>query len=80
MREHWKACGIALLVALSLAYARVAPQPGLLSEQRRDDCTLESQRLFHCASYNLPNSMLTDKQKEMCCEAVQSFNLNGCFW
>lgn len=80
MREHWKACGILLLVALSLATARVAPQPALLSEQRRDDCTLESQRLFHCASYTAPNSMLTDKQKEMCCEAVQSFNLNGCFW
>ncbi|CAL8462081.1 g1612 [Coccomyxa elongata] len=79
MREHWKASGILLLVALSLASARVVPQPGLLSEQRRDDCTLESQRLFHCASFNAPNSMLTDKQKELCCEAVQSFNLNGCF-
>ncbi|EIE24352.1 hypothetical protein COCSUDRAFT_65860 [Coccomyxa subellipsoidea C-169] len=79
MREQWTTCSLLLLVALSLASARVTPQPVLLSEQRRDECTLESQRLFHCASYNAPNSMLTDKQREMCCGAVQTFNLNGCF-
>ncbi|KAK9906379.1 hypothetical protein WJX75_000870 [Coccomyxa subellipsoidea] len=79
MREQWRTRALLLLVALSLASARVAPQPVLLSEQRRVECTTESQRLFHCASYTAPNSMLTDKQKEMCCEAVHTFNLNGCF-
>jgi hypothetical protein len=79
MTVPWRV-GLALTLGiLSVATAAINTVQ-LLSDKRREECTVESQRLYHCASYSAPSSILTEKQKEMCCEAVRTFNWSGCFW
>lgn len=67
--------GVLLLCALSSTAAQWAMSPS-----QRDDCTVETQRLYHCATYSSPTTLLTDAQKEMCCEAVSELHISGCFW
>ncbi|CAL5228049.1 g11114 [Coccomyxa viridis] len=61
-----------------LRYTRIV-LPQLLSDKRRDECQLETQRLFHCSTFAAPDSPLTDNQRQMCCEALHTFNEDNCF-
>jgi hypothetical protein len=65
---------VLLLLLLSSALGQ------LLSGEERTLCTLETQRLYHCASYTSPKSLLTPKQQQICCDAVRSLHDDGCFW
>ena len=65
------------LLLLMLAASASAQQ---LSEEDRVECTVETQRLYHCASYTSPNPLLTAKQQQICCKAVRSLHEDGCFW
>lgn len=79
MRQQWRAVlGLLLCAATVAAAGIVAPQ--LLSHKQRDECQLETQRLYHCSTFNAPGSPLTDNQRELCCDALHTFNQNDCFW
>lgn len=67
--------GLLLLCTLSSTAAQ-----WVMSASQRDDCTMETQRLYHCATYSSPTTLLSDAQKGMCCEAVSQFQVSGCFW
>lgn len=66
-----------LLLLVLLAAGASAQQ---LSEEDRMECTQETQRLYHCASFTTQNPLLTAKQQQICCEAVSSLHEAGCFW
>ena len=79
MRQQWSAVlGLSLCAATVAAAGIVTPQ--LLSSKQRDECQLETQRLYHCSTFMAPDSPLTDNQKELCCAALRTFNQDSCFW
>ena len=79
MRRQWKAfLGLSLCAASVAAADIVAPE--LLSHKQRDECQLETQRLYHCSTFMAPDSPLTDSQRQLCCESLQNFNQANCFW
>ena len=79
MRQQWSAVlGLSLCAATVAAAGIVTPQ--LLSSKQRDECQLETQRLYHCSTFMAPDSPLTDNQKEPCCAALRTFNQDSCFW
>ena len=79
MRQQWRAVlGLSLCAATVASAGIVLPQP--LSDKQRDECQLETQRLFHCSTFAAPDSPLTDNQRQMCCEALHTINQDSCFW
>ena len=79
MRRQWRAVlGLSLCAATVASAGLVTPQ--LLSQKQKDECQLETQRLYHCSTFTAPDSPLTDHQRDLCCEALQTFNKDNCFW
>ena len=79
MRQQWRTIlGLSLCAASVAAADIVTPQ--LLSQKQKDECQLETQRLYHCSTFRSPESPLTDNQRQLCCDSLQSFNQANCFW
>lgn len=55
------------------------PRQRLLSDELREACTNDAQRLVFCSTYSSPYTLLTANQRATCCASLQQFNLNGCF-
>lgn len=57
-----------------------SPIQRLLSDELREACANDAQRLVYCSTYSSPYTLLTANQRATCCASLQQFNLNGCFW
>lgn len=78
---------LAGLAAIQLAQAGCGgtqlgsgPIQRLLSDELREACVNDAQRLVYCSTYSSPYTLLTASQRATCCASLQQFNLNGCFW